>query len=203
MKLVIDHFNNIDPIMAEVVVQAFESEQPIQLGKPITPDKYFRELASSVVSQQLSTKAAATIWRRFTELVSDEVTPERILQLTPEQFQSVGVSRQKAGYLRAMAQAVVDREVDLESLTEMDSDAVIVELTKLKGIGPWTAEMFLMFGLARPDVFSYLDLGLLRAFELVYGKQGVTRADMEPYVEKWAPYRTYAALALWRHRDSK
>lgn len=83
----------------------------------------------------------------------------------------------------------------------MDDAAVIAELTKLKGIGPWTAEMFLMFALGRPDVFSYLDLGLVRAFELVYDTPGVTRADMEPIVEKWAPYRTYAALALWHHRD--
>ncbi len=200
MQRIIDHFENIDPVIARVVTAAFTGETPITLGEPIAPDRYFRELASSVVSQQLSTKAAATIWRRFEELAG-EVTPERVLVLDIDDMRRAGVSRQKAGYLQAMAGSVVSGEVDLQHIAGMDDDQVIAELTKLKGIGPWTAEMFLMFGLARPDVFSYLDLGLLRAFEIVYEKPGITRAEMELVVMKWAPYRTYAALALWHHRD--
>lgn len=200
MRIVIDHFENIDPIMAKVVGAAFLGNKPIALGAPVTPEKYFRELASSVVSQQLSVKAAATIWQRFETLLGN-VTPERVLEFDIDTIRSTGVSRQKAGYLTAMAGSVLNGEVNLMSLATMNNDDVIAELTKLKGIGPWTAEMFLMFALGRPDVFSYLDLGLVRAFELVYEKAGVTRADMEPIVEKWAPYRTYAALALWRHRD--
>ena len=201
MRVVINHFNAIDPMMAKVVAAAFAGERPIVLGKPIATELYFRELAEAVVSQQLSIKAAATIWRRFEALVEGNVTPERVLALDIEQMRGSGVSRQKAGYLQAMAGAITAGEVDLAGIPDMDDAAVIAELTKLKGIGPWTAEMFLMFALGRPDVFSYLDLGLVRAFELVYGTPGVTRADMEPVVEKWAPYRTYAALALWRHRD--
>ena len=201
MRMVIKHFENIDPVMAKVVAAAFAGERPITLGKPIAPEKYFRELAGSVVSQQLSTKAAATIWQRFEELAG-KVTPERIVELDVEHMRRTGVSRQKAGYLQAMAQAIIAGEVNLAGIPDMDDMAVIAELTKLKGIGPWTAEMFLMFALKRPDVFSYLDLGLVRAFELVYEKAGITRADMEPTVEKWAPYRTYAAMALWRHRDN-
>jgi DNA-3-methyladenine glycosylase II len=200
MQPIINHFETVDPIMAEVVAAAFAGEAPITLDEPILPDRYFRELASSVVSQQLSTKAAATIWRRFEELAG-EVTPERVLALDIDDMRTAGVSRQKAGYLQAMAGSAVNGEVDLQHLASMDDEQVIAELTKLKGIGPWTAEMFLIFGLARPDVFSYLDLGLLRAFEIVYEKPGITRAEMELIVMRWAPYRTYAALALWHHRD--
>lgn len=202
MKTVIAHFENIDPIIAKVVAAAFAGERPIALGQPIAPEMYFRKLASSVVSQQLSVKAAATIWQRFEALLG-EITPERVLEFDIEAMRSTGVSRQKAGYVTAMAASVLNEEVNLMGLATMNNDDVIAELTKLTGIGPWTAEMFLMFALARPDVFSYLDLGLVRAFELVYDKSGVTRVDMEPVVEQWAPYRTYAALALWRHRDNE
>lgn len=202
MKVVIEHFEAHDPLLAPIVAAAFAGDKPIALREPIAPELYFQELAEAVVNQQLSTKAAATIWRRFSGLLDGEITPERVLALTPEQFQSVGVSRQKAGYLHAMAQAITDGQVRLEALARMSDDEVVTELTKLKGIGPWTAEMFLMFALGRPDVFSYLDLGLVRAFERVYEKPGALRNDMEPIVATWAPYRTYAALALWRHRDS-
>lgn len=170
MQLIIDHFENIDPIMAKVVTAAFADTEPIRLRKPLPPELYFQELAEAVINQQLSTKAADTIWRRFKELAG-EVTPERIAELDVEQMRATGVSRQKAGYLQAMAQAIIADEVNLAGIPDMDNAAVITELTKLKGIGPWTAEMFLMFALGRPDVFSYLDLGLMRAFELVYEKQ--------------------------------
>lgn len=203
MKIIIEHFEKNDPVLAPIITAAFAGDPPIRLREPITKDLYFQELADAVVSQQLSVKAAATIWRRFSELLGGQITPHKVLELTPEQFQSVGVSRQKAGYLHAMAQAIVNNEVNIHNLATMSNDEVITELTKLKGIGPWTAEMFLIFALGRPDVFSYLDLGLIRGFEQVYGRAGVARADMKPIVAKWAPYRTYAALALWRHKDNK
>lgn len=200
---IIAHFNQVDPTMALVIAAALSGDNPIALRPPTSPDLYFRELVESVMSQQLSVKASATIWRRFEELLGGKVTPENVLKFDVEELRSVGVSRQKAGYLHAMAQAVVSGEVDLAKLPELSDAEVIAELTKLKGIGPWTAEMFLMFTLGRPDVFSYLDLGLLRGFEIVYDKPGITRAEMEPIVALWTPYRTYGALALWHHRDNK
>lgn len=203
MREVIAHFKRVDPMLAPVIAAAFAAETPIALRPPTAQELYFRELADAITSQQLSVKAAATIWRRFDELLGGEVTPERVLTLSLEDMRSVGVSRQKAGYLHATAQAIVKGEVNLAGLPDMTNEEVIAELTKLKGIGSWTAEMFLMFTLSRPDVFSYLDLGLVRGFELVYGKPGVTRAEMEPIVASWAPYRTYAALALWYHRDNR
>lgn len=200
---ILAHFTQVDPIMAPVIAAALKAENPIALRTATKPEYYFRELAEVVINQQLSTKAAATIWRHFSELLGGQITPENVLNLSPEELRTVGVSHQKAGYLHAMAQAIANGEVKLEELPTLTDEEVIKELTKLKGIGPWTAEMFLMFTLGRPDVFSYLDLGLLRSFEIVYNKPGVTRTGMEPIVAKWSPYRTYAALALWHHRDNQ
>jgi DNA-3-methyladenine glycosylase II len=203
MREVIAHFERVDQVLAPVIAAAFAAEVPIALRAPALPELYFREIADAITSQQLSVKAAATIWRRFDALLEGEVTPERVLALSVDDMRSVGVSRQKAGYLHAMAQAIVNGEVNMAGLPNMTNEEVVAELTKLKGVGPWTAEMFLMFTLGRPDVFSYLDLGLVRGFELAYGRPGITRAEMEPIVASWAPYRTYAALALWHHRDNK
>ncbi len=200
---ILAHFTKVDPIIAPLVAAALTAEKPIALSSTTKPEYYFRELAEAVINQQLSTKAAATIWRHFSELLGGQITPEKVLSLSTDEMRTAGVSRQKASYLHAMAQAIVDGEVALAELPNLTDAEVITELTKLKGIGPWTAEMFLMFTLGRPDVFSYLDLGLLRAFEIVYDKPGITRAEMEPIVAKWSPYRTYAALALWHHRDNQ
>ncbi len=202
MKKVVDHFTRVDPMLAPLIAAGFAHTSPIQLRQPVKADLYFAELAESVMSQQLSIKAAATIWKRFVELLGGKVTPETILKHTPETLRTVGVSRQKSGYLLAMAEGVRSGRVKLDHLNEMSDEQVIEELTKLKGVGAWTAEMFLMFSLGRPDVFSYLDLGLLKAFEQVYKLANPTREVMEPIVTNWKPYRTYAALALWHSRDS-
>lgn len=127
--------------MATIVESAFAGERPIALRKPLAPELYFRELAEAIVNQQLSIKAAATIWQRFDALVAGDVTPERILTLDIEQMRASGVSRQKAGYLQSMASAVAAGEVDLTHLSKMDDADVIAELTKLKGIGPWTVRL--------------------------------------------------------------
>jgi len=203
MQKVIAHFEKVDPVLLPVVVTAFSGPMPIVLRKPTEANGLFAELAESIVSQQLSVKAADTIWGRFKLLVDSKVTPKKVLALDVEKMRAVGLSYQKAGYLQSIAAAVTNGEIDLGSLHKLPDDQVAAELVKLKGVGPWTAEMFLMFTLGRPDVFSFLDLGLLRGFEKAYGKAGVTRADMEPVVAKWAPYRTYAAMALWRHKDSR
>lgn len=203
MRDVIAHFERVDPVLAPVITAAFAADVPITLRAPLPPELYFREIASAITNQQLSVKAAATIWRRLEALLNGVVTPEKVLELSVDAMRSAGVSRQKAGYLHATAQAIVGGTVDLAHIHELDDAAVIAELTKLKGVGPWTAEMFLMFTLGRQDVFSYLDIGLMRGFESVYGKTSVTRQDMEPIVATWAPYRTYAALALWHHRDNQ
>lgn len=203
MKHVIEHFKLCDPRLAPVIAAAFSSGTPISLRQPAPPELCFREIADAITSQQLSVKAAATIWKRFEELLDGDVTPETVLRVDIEDMRKVGLSYQKAGYLKSIAGSVESGEVDLTKLHELSDEEVLAKLVKLKGIGPWTAEMFLMFTLGRPDVFSYLDLGLIRAFEKVYGIENATRTHMEPVVLKWAPYRTYAALALWQHKDTK
>jgi DNA-3-methyladenine glycosylase II len=203
MREVILHFERADPAMAPVVAAAFAGDVPIAVRAPAPPEKYFERLADAITGQQLSVKAADTIWGRFTALLDNQVTPEHVLGLSVEQMRSVGLSGQKAGYMHLLAQSFMNGDIRADELPSMSNEEVIEELTRLKGIGPWTAEMFLMFTLGRPDVFSYLDLGLVRAFEQVYGITGATRTHMEPKVVLWAPYRTYAALALWRLRDNK
>ncbi len=203
MKEIVAHFEVVDPVFAPVVEAAFAAKTPIALRTPASTVKFFENIAEAVVSQQLSVKAADTIWKRFTTLLEDKVTPKTVLQVDIEQMRAVGLSYQKAGYLKSIAESVLSGSVNLDRLPDLSDDEVIAELIKLKGIGPWTAEMFLMFTLGRPDVFSYLDLGLIRAFKAIYGVESATREIMEPYVLKWAPYRTYAALALWSHRDNK
>lgn len=201
MREVIAHFEKVDPVLAPVVTAAFAGDKPIALRLPVKPELYFHEIAEAVVSQQLSVKAADTIWSRFEKLVG-KVTPEKVLRLDVEEMRGVGLSYQKAGYLQSIAASIVDGQIDLKNLHKLENEAITAELTKLKGIGPWTAEMFLMFTLGRPDVFSYLDLGLVRGFERVYGVSNPTRTQMEEIVSKWTPYRTYAALALWHRKDN-
>ena len=201
MRAVIAHFEKVDPRLAPVVAAAFAGDKPIALRKPASTDKYFEEIAEAIVSQQLSVKASDTIWKRFVKLAG-KVTPENIAKLSLEDMRGVGLSYQKAGYLQSIAASFLSQELDIGNLHKLENDAVIAELVKLKGVGPWTAEMFLMFTLGRPDVFSFLDLGLVRGFERVYGVKNPTRGQMEKVVSKWSPYRTYAALALWHHKDN-
>jgi DNA-3-methyladenine glycosylase II len=202
MREVIAHFEKVDPLLAPVIAAAFAGDKPIALRAAANPDKYFEEIAEAIVSQQLSVKAADTIWGRFVKLAG-KVTPEKVAKLSLEDMREVGLSYQKAGYLQSIAASFLAKEIDFSNLHKLDNDAIIAELTNLKGIGPWTAEMFLMFTLGRPDVFSYLDLGLVRGFERVYGVSNPSREQMEAVVAKWSPYRTYAALALWHHKDNQ
>lgn len=203
MKRVIDHFEKNDPVLAPCVKAGFGHIKPIKLSKPVTPDLYFAELAESVMSQQLSTKAAATIWQRLLKLLGGQITPKAVLKQSVDSLRTVGVSRQKAGYLLAMAEGVANGQVKLDHLADLSDQEIIEELTRLKGVGTWTAEMFLMFTLGRPDVFSYKDLGLIKAFERIYKLENATPEVMDPIVAKWSPYRTYAALALWHSYDNK
>lgn len=203
MKRVISHFKQYDPILAPIVVSAFSHASPICLLPPVKPSQYFEDLVETIISQQLSVKAADTIYGRFKTLLGGKVTPSNVLGQDVESLRAVGLSRPKAGYLLAMAEDIKTGRVRLNKIHTLEDEAIITEITKIKGLGRWSAEMFLMFSLGRPDVFSYLDLGLIRAFETAYNVQSPTPETMEPIVAKWSPYRTYAALALWHSRDNQ
>lgn len=169
---------------------------PIQ---PLEPHQYFQRLCREIINQQLSSKAGDTIYQRFLQLFPQAVvTPQAVLALTPETIRAVGASNSKVKYIQSLAQTIAEEQLFLTSLSQMDDAAVIAALTQVKGIGRWTAEMFLIFTLGRPDVFSYGDLGLRKALVKLYNLSPTpTREEMERIVNRWSPHRSYAARLLW------
>jgi DNA-3-methyladenine glycosylase II len=179
---------------------------------PISPDSDrrgsrpdpFQALARAIVGQQLSTKAARSIWARVVERLGSETpAPKQILDADPEALREAGLSRSKVSFLRDLAERVEDGRLDLVRLKELADEDVIAALLEVKGIGRWTAEMFLMFHLARPDVISMGDLGIRRAIQIAYGLEELPDpTQMERIAEPWRPHRTLACLYLWRSLDN-
>jgi DNA-3-methyladenine glycosylase II len=161
-------------------------------------DDLFQRMVASIVNQQLATDAAASIRDRLYDAV--EIDPSAILQADESTLRDAGLSRQKADYVRNVARAFEENGYSLEYFADMGDEAVIAELTKITGVGVWTAKMQLLFSFARPDVFPVEDLGIRRATEAIYGDD-LTRAEMVEIAEQWRPYRSYASLYLWRSRD--
>lgn len=157
----------------------------------------FQRLVVSVLRQQVSMAAAAAIRERLFEEVP--VTPDGILAADETTVREAGVSAAKAEYLQALAAAWQDRGYTREYFAGMDDDAVAAELTDIRGVGPWTADMFLLFGLGREDVFPVGDLGIRKGMTRLVGLED--RAEMVEYAERWRPYRSYASLYLWRDGD--
>jgi DNA-3-methyladenine glycosylase II len=182
-----------DPVMARVIGAVGE----VSVGRE---SDRFSALASAIVGQQLSTAAASTIWRRFAAL--GPVEPVAILELSEAEMRAVGLSGAKVRYIRDLSERVATRDLELEALDELDDEAVIAEVTRVKGIGRWTAEMFLVFSLARPDVLALDDGGLLRAggWALDLGRVA-TREELAAAGEGWKPYRSAASLYLWASLD--
>ena len=197
-KKIINHFKKVDPILYSVI------EKVGVYGSKISDD-YFLELCEIIINQQLSDKAAATIFARFKRLFPQKkITPEVLLKLSAEKIQSCGTSRAKVSFLKDLAKKVLAEELRLDQLNKLSDDLIMKELTKVKGIGPWSVEMFLMFTLGREDVFSYGDLGLKNAIKKLYKfKKEPTREQIEKIVEKWKPYRTYACRILWKSLEIK
>ncbi|WP_158453704.1 DNA-3-methyladenine glycosylase family protein [Paenibacillus beijingensis] len=170
-----------------------------RVGSLVVPERanMFEFLAKSLIGQQLSVKAAATIIGRLEELCRD-ISPDSILSLSEDELRKAGVSRPKIGYIKGLAGLIERRELDFGSLPDLADDEVIESLTKVKGIGRWTAEMFLIFFLGREDVLSLGDAGLRRAVCWLY-EDGIKTAPgvLERHGEKWRPYRTVASLYLW------
>ena len=163
----------------------------------------YKALVHSIMSQQLSSKAAATIARRFVDLFGGTFpTPAQVLAMPAERLRSAGLSGMKVSFIRDLAQRVQDGTLHLDALDTMTDEEVIAELTKVKGIGRWTAEMFLMFRLHRPDVLPVGDLGIVNAMKKAYGlRKPPTPARMMKIGESWRPYRSVACWYLWRSLD--
>ena len=164
----------------------------------------FHSLAEAIVYQQLNGKAAATIFRRFAELAGDPLTPEGILKLSDEQLRSVGLSKQKSAYLKDLATKTADGLLNFTRLPEMKDEEVIEHLTQVKGVGVWTAHMFLMFTLRRPDILPVGDYGVQAAIKKHYKKRKWPKpAVMEKIAKPWVPYRSIACWYLWKSLDVK
>lgn len=183
-----------DPLMAELV-ERYAGTTLSSRGDP------FMTLARSIVGQQISVKAADAVWGRFVAQV-DEVTPERLLQLGTTGLAGCGLSQRKTEYLGDLAAHFADGRLDPADWAMQDDESLIVELCKVRGIGRWTAEMFLIFNLMRPDVFPLDDIGLQRAvFERYFDGQKQSRQALAAFGERWRPWRSVATWYLWRSLD--
>ena len=163
-------------------------------------NNYFEALVRAIVYQQLSGKAAATIYARFKDLFTENKfpSPSIVMEKSHEELRSVGLSNQKASYIHNIANSFYTGKVP-KNINTIDDNEVIECLTTIKGVGPWTAEMFLMFTLNRPDVFPVTDLGIQKGFQLFFHLDKLPRPDqMIKKAEPWRPYRTLASWYLWR-----
>jgi DNA-3-methyladenine glycosylase II len=197
MRKAINHLKKSDPILSVIIERVGACR--MEFGPP-----EFHSLAEAIVYQQLNGKAAVTIFKRFAALVGDPVTPDGILKLTDAQLRSVGLSKQKSSYLKDMAQRAARGELDFSRLPEMSDDEVIKHLTQVKGVGVWTAHMFLMFTLRRPNVLPTGDFGIQMAIKKHYKKRKMPKPEqMEKIAKAWEPYRSVACWYLWRSLDVK
>ena len=167
-----------------------------ELGLEPAADPFARTVVS-VMNQQLSTASAAAIRERVFDRF--EVTPSGMLAADEAALRDAGLSAQKVEYVREIARAFEDGRIDPDRFAGMDENAVVAELTDVRGVGDWTAKMFLMFVLGREDVFPVEDLGIRRGMEVLFGD--LSRAEMVERAEPWRPYRSYASLYLWRTVD--
>ncbi len=197
LDVVQKHYSQVDPVIANVLPSINWSDW--FEDRPSSDNFY--NLTRNIIYQQLAGKAASTIFARFEKLVTD-ITPSRILAIEDQELRDVGLSWAKVRYVKDLASKVNSGEVSLVDLNDLDNEAVINELIKVKGIGRWTAEMFLLFTLHRENIFSYGDLGLKNGLAKLY-KIDITKTDeITNIVNRWAPYESYGSIALWHSLDN-
>jgi DNA-3-methyladenine glycosylase II len=197
MRKAIHHLKESDPVLSAIIERVGPCR--MEFGPP-----EFHSLAEAIVYQQLNGKAAVTIFKRFAALAGDPVTAEGILKLTDAQMRTVGLSKQKTSYLQDMAERAARGELDFKRLPQMTDAEVIEHLTQVKGVGVWTAHMFLMFTLRRPNVLPTGDYGVQVAIKKHYKKRKLPKpVQMEKIARAWEPYRSVACWYLWRSLDIK
>ena len=197
MKSAVTHLKKADPVLRAIIERIGPCK--MEYGPP-----EFHRLAEAITYQQLNGKAAVTIFKRFRDLAGDPLTPAGILKLSPEQMRAVGLSKQKSSYLFDMAQRAQRGELDFSRLGDMSDDEVIKHLTQVKGVGVWTAHMFLMFTLRRPNILPVGDFGVQMAIKKHYKKRKLPKPkDMEKIARAWEPYRSIACWYLWKSIDVK
>jgi DNA-3-methyladenine glycosylase II len=196
------HLRAADPVLRELIDALGPDDGARRAGRP---HDHYGVLVRSIVGQQLSTKAAAAIYARLIARFDGRPpTPQEVLAEDPEELRAAaGLSRAKVVFLRSLAEHVLSGELELDRLGSLSDDEVIEELVAVKGIGVWSAHMFLMFHLNRPDVLAVGDLGIRRAVKELYGLDELPApAAMEAIAEPWRPYRTLACMYLWRSLDA-
>ena len=197
MRKAVNHLKKVDPVLRAIIEQVGPCR--MEFGLP-----EFSSLAEAIVYQQLNGKAAVTIFNRFAALAGDPLTPQGILKLSDEQLRGVGLSKQKSAYLKDLAAKTASGALDFTRLHELSDDEVIQHLTQVKGVGVWTAHMFLMFSLRRPNVLPTGDYGVAVAIRKHYKKRKLPKPkDMEKIAKAWEPYRSVACWYMWRSLDIK
>ncbi|PIR61790.1 MAG: DNA-3-methyladenine glycosylase 2 family protein [Candidatus Pacebacteria bacterium CG_4_10_14_0_8_um_filter_43_12] len=198
-----NHFARVDPILYQVIVA---EKLSFELPAPLTDSSlYFSHLCREIIGQQLAGRAADAINKRFRELLpGKKIIPKAILKLPNQSLRDAGLSWAKVKYVKDLAERTNKNMIAFEKFTKLSDEEVVKELTQVKGIGQWTAEMFLIFTLGREDVFSFGDLGLKKGFQGVYKvEDNNLLAEMQQQSLIWSPYRSYAALALWQYKDRR
>ena len=190
------HLRRNDPVMRRVIQRVGPCSYPLRRDR-------FGSLARSIVYQQISGAAAQTILRRLVEALPDgELTAAGLASLTLQQYRLAGVSKQKASYLKSLAERSLEGDLRLSRIGRLSDDQIIAELTEVKGIGVWTAQMFLMFSLGRPDVLPWDDLGVRQAIRKLYAFDEMpNRAESERIAAPWRPYASVASWYCWRSLD--
>lgn len=197
-RAAVRHLKRADPVMAKLI----ERIGPCRFGV-ITDGTHFHHIARAIVYQQLSTKAASTIHGRFVTLCGGPVVqPRSVLAQREDALRAAGLSRQKAAYIRDLAAHVEQGTLALDDIQARSDEEIIEALTMVKGIGPWSAQMFLMFRLGRPDVLPVLDLGIRKGVQQAYGLRKLPEEKkLRKIAAPWSPYSTVACWYLWRSLD--
>lgn len=198
-KKFLHHIKVSDPIL---YAAAMGCRQELVV-EPRPPKEYFSSLARIIIGQQLSGKAADAIWRRFEAAFPNKrITPKRLATYSEDDLRALGMAYAKARALRDLAEKTLADKIAWRTLHTLDNAGVTDALITIKGVGPWSIEMFLMFSLGREDIFSYGDLGLKKGIKELYELRSLpSTRQLDRITKKWSPYRTYAALVLWRHVD--
>ena len=198
------HFKKVDPHF-HTATKAHHTSLPEQLGRKNTNAALFESLVSTVISQQLGIAAADAIFTRVKKVCGNKLTPESVLKARPQTLRKAGLSGAKVKTLKSIATAVKNKSLNLLLLKSIPEAEAAEKLMAIWGLGPWSVEMFMMFGVGHPDIFSAGDLGLVRAMEAIYSlpKNSSSREKLSAIAEKWSPHRTYASLLLWSTRDKK
>jgi DNA-3-methyladenine glycosylase II len=192
MQDAIHHLRRSDAVLCTIIDRVGEYQMRFR-------DPNFETLVKSIVYQQLSGRVANAIFTRLAQALAGNVTPEGVLKLRPARMRALGLSGQKTAYIRDLARHARDRKVVFEDLLELPDDDVITRLTQVKGVGVWTAHMFLIFALRRTDILPTGDLGIRNAMRKAYGLDELpSPAEMQVIAEKWRPYCSVASWYLWR-----